>query len=42
EFYDIVGAMHNNTIHVGGQRYFDKIGGFITRTLARPQKPENQ
>ncbi len=34
EFYDITGAGHNNTIHVGGSDYFDKIKEFITRSTA--------
>ncbi len=34
EFYQIVGAGHNNTFQVGGKDYFDKIKEFITSTVA--------
>jgi fermentation-respiration switch protein FrsA (DUF1100 family) len=32
EFYSIIGAGHNNTFQVGGDKYFDTIREFITRT----------
>ena len=41
EFYQIVGAGHNNTYQIGGKDYFDKIKEFITRTTAE-QKTAGQ
>ena len=35
EFFQIVGAGHNNTYGVGGEKYFDTIKAFITRTMAQ-------
>ena len=32
EFYSIVGAGHNNTFQVGGEKYFDTIKEFVVRT----------
>lgn len=34
EFYQVVGAGHNNTFQIGGKDYFDKIKEFVTRTVA--------
>jgi len=34
EFYQVVGAGHNNTYQMGGKDYFDKIKEFVTRTVA--------
>lgn len=37
EFFQIVGAGHNNTWQVGRRLYFDKLNEFITRTVANPK-----
>lgn len=34
EFYDIVGAGHNDTYIIGGKAYFDALDRFIKQTLA--------
>jgi fermentation-respiration switch protein FrsA (DUF1100 family) len=41
EFYQVVGAGHNNTYQIGGKDYFDKIKEFVTRTTAN-QKTAKQ
>jgi fermentation-respiration switch protein FrsA (DUF1100 family) len=38
EFYSIIGAGHNNTFQVGGEKYFDTIKDFVVRTTG--QGPE--
>ena len=41
EFYSIVGAGHNNTFQVGGEKYFDTIKEFVVRTTGQqPNKIE--
>lgn len=35
EFYQVVGAGHNNTFQIGGRDYFDKIKQFIIQTTAK-------
>ncbi len=39
-FYDIEGAGHNDTYHVGGKDYFDAWGQFIDEILPRPKETE--
>ncbi len=34
EFYEIVGARHNDTFFVGGEEYFSRIDQFVARVLS--------
>jgi fermentation-respiration switch protein FrsA (DUF1100 family) len=42
EFFQIVGAGHNNTYRIGGEEYFDKIKEFVVRIQAGQKTAEQK
>ncbi|HAL56444.1 MAG TPA: peptidase [Bacteroidetes bacterium] len=39
EFYEIIGADHNDTYFVGGREYLDRALSFVEREVIRPNRP---
>ena len=42
QFYDIQGSRHNDTYIMGGEPYIDRIGQFLTETLASSTQSQKQ